>query len=154
MAEFVENVRMVLGILGYPILEPLLRTRAPDQQISSAESSISEPNPLNDLVFRVNNITAYGAVTDEGFVLKKGSQVSKTSTESAAKVIAARERHMAAGILIPNDDLLVTTEDILVSSSSYAAAIVAGTSRSGPQSWKASDGRTLKEIEDASLPLA
>lgn len=152
MAEFVENIRMVLGILGYTILEPLLRTVPTAQQSNQVENAANASSPLNDLAFRVNNITAYGAITDEGFVLKKGSQVSKTNTESVAgKLVAAKERFKADGLLVPEGDHLLATEDILVSSSSYAAVIVAGTSRSGPQSWKTSSGRTLKEIEDSSL---
>ena len=44
---------------------------------------------------------------------------------------------------------LTTTEDILFSSSSAAADFILGYSVSGPQTWKAKDGRTLKEIENS-----
>lgn len=44
---------------------------------------------------------------------------------------------------------LVTTEDILFSSSSAAADFILGYSVSGPQTWKAKDGRTLKDIENS-----
>lgn len=44
---------------------------------------------------------------------------------------------------------LVTTEDILFSSSSAAADFVLGYSVSGPKTWKANDGRSLKEVEDS-----
>ena len=152
MAEFVENIRMVLGILGYPILEPLLRVREPLLRASQQDQEKITESSTTELVFRVNNITAYGAVTDEGFVLKRGSQVSKTNTESVgSKLIAAKERYLVEGALVADGDHLVAAEDILVSSSSYAAVIVAGTSRSGPQSWKTAEGKTLKEIEDASI---
>ena len=43
----------------------------------------------------------------------------------------------------------ITTEDILFSSSSAAATFALGYSVSGPQTWKAKDGRTLKEIEES-----
>ncbi len=43
---------------------------------------------------------------------------------------------------------LSTTEDILFSSSSAAADFVIGYSVSGPETWKAKDWRTLKEIEN------
>ncbi|MGR6781188.1 DUF4357 domain-containing protein [Moritella viscosa] len=39
-------------------------------------------------------------------------------------------------------------KDKLMSSSSYAAALVAGNSRSGPQSWKTPSGDYLKIIEE------
>ena len=35
-----------------------------------------------------------------------------------------------------------------MSSSSYAAALIAGTARSGPQSWYSVNGKSLKELED------
>lgn len=44
---------------------------------------------------------------------------------------------------------LMTTEDILFSSSSAAADFILGYSVSGPQTWKAKDGHTLKEIENS-----
>jgi len=155
MEEFVVNVRMVLGILGYPILEPILQTKHTEivkTQISNESEII---NPLNELTFTVNNLTAKGAATDEGFVLKRGSQLSKTNTDSIpGKLANIKDRLLKDGALKEEGNKLVAVEDILLSSSSYAAAIVAGTSRSGPQSWKAANGKTMKQIEDASLPNA
>jgi hypothetical protein len=151
MAEFVENLRMVLGTLGYPILEPLLRESLP-QAMSLLPSTPTASKASVELVFRVNNLTAYGATTDEGFVLKQNSQLSRSNTDSAAvKIVSLKEQLLADGRLRPEADHLVLLEDLLVSSSSYAAVMVAGTSRSGPQSWTTADGRTLKAIEDASV---
>jgi hypothetical protein len=153
MAEFVENIRMVLGTLGYPILEPLLRyvastpERLPTSEILSPEKRIDL-----DLTFRVNNLVAYGVLTDEGFVLKKGSQLSRSNTESAARrVVKMKEQLQGDGRIISEGDHLLLSEDVLISSSSYAAVMVAGTSRSGPQSWVTPDGRSLKSIEDAAV---
>lgn len=151
MAEFVENIRMVLGTLGYPVLEPLLRHAAILKNESSETNGITpKPTSIIDLVFRVNNLVAYGAVTDEGFVIKKGSLASSMNTETAApKIVKLKEQLQAEGRLAQEGDHLIVNEDILVSSSSYAAIFVAGTSRSGPQSWLTPDGRTLKSIEDS-----
>lgn len=153
MAEFVENIRMVLGTLGYPILEPLLRqTAVPQLTTPSSNPEPAQKEPKMDLIFKVNNLRAFGAATDEGFVLRKGSQVSPTNTESATmRIVKLKEQLLADGRLVPEDDHLVLMEDVLFSSSSYAAVMVAGTSRSGPQSWLTTDGRTLKSIEDAAL---
>lgn len=153
MAEFTENIRMVLGTLGYPVLEPLLRQRQ-DPQLSQepAPASAATKAAVLELVFKVNNLTAYGSVTDEGFVLKKGSQLSRTNTDSAAtRVVKTKEQLLSDGRLMPQGDHLVLQEDFLLSSSSYAAVMVAGTSRSGPQSWITRDGRTLKSLEDAAV---
>jgi hypothetical protein len=152
MAEFTENIRMVLGTLGYPILEPLLRAPAAPERSVPIEQAWAKRKPDLELVFRVNNLVAHGAPTDEGFVLRKGSQVSKTNTDSAAlRVVKIKEQLQSDGRLLPEGDHLVLTEDLLLSSSSYAAVMVAGTSRSGPQSWLTVDGRSLKAIEDAAV---
>lgn len=152
MAEFVMNARMVLGTLGYPVLEPLLTHSAGEKVSIDGTAEVAKAKPEIDLTFRVNDLVARGAVTDEGFVLKKGSQASRTNSESAAqRVVKLKEQLLAEGRLIDNGDRLVLAEDTLLSSSSYAAVFVAGTSRSGPQSWVAADGRLLKAIEDAAV---
>jgi hypothetical protein len=153
MAEFTESLRMVLGTLGYPILEPLIRQRPQPEQPDEPVAQSQAKKPLTiDLVFKVNNLVAYGALTDEGFVLKKGSQVARTNSDSAAgRVVKTKEQLLADGRLAQQGDHLVLQEDFLMSSSSYAAVLVAGTARSGPQSWLTPDGRTLKSIEDAAV---
>ena len=155
MAEFAENIRMVLGTLGYPILEPLIRTSGAlsgqEQPAQSQNVEVRKKRAL-DLTFRVNNVVAHGVLTDEGFVLRKGSQASRTNTDSAAtRVVKLKEQLQVDGRLVSEGDHLLLTEDILFSSPSYAAVLVAGTSRSGPQSWIAADGRSLKAIEDAAV---
>lgn len=151
MAEFVENVRMVLGILGYQILEPILKTRV-SLTIPSLELESPVDSNVSNLIFRVNGVVAYGALTDEGFVLKKGSQLCRLTMDSMpTKLLAMRTRLLSNGSITDNGIELSVADDILLSSSSYAAAMVAGTSRSGPQSWKSLSGRTLKELEDASI---
>ena len=58
-------------------------------------------------------------------------------------MIKLREKHIYEGRGVDNK----TTEDILLSSLSAAAVFVLGCSVSGPITWKAKNGRSLKEIE-------
>lgn len=149
MEEFVVNIRMVLGTLGYSILEPLLSSNASD---AGSEESISNENSLSNLFFNVHCLSAQGAVTDEGFVLKKGSQLAKSSSDSMpGKLSIIKAKMLVDGLLQDTDECLVASEDILFNSSSYAAAMVAGTSRSGPQSWKTAKGKTIKQVENDKL---
>ncbi|MFJ9452372.1 GIY-YIG nuclease family protein [Herbaspirillum sp. NPDC101397] len=152
MEEFIENSRMVLGVLGYTILEPLLpSSRRSDSGMETTDLNNAN-NPLMDLSFTVNGLVAKGALTDEGFVLKKDSQLSKNQSESMpGRSANIKAQFVAAGNLVEHPDYFLAVSDLLLSSSTYAAAIVAGTSRSGPQSWKTSDGQTLKQREDMSL---
>lgn len=152
MKEFIENVRMVLGTLGYSILEPILKSKNSSENIVESYGLNESENVLRNLFFTVNNLSAQGAVTDEGFVLKKGSQLSKSNSESMpGKLSTIKEKLLVDGVLKDEGAYLVASEDILFNSSSYAAAIVAGTSRSGPQSWKTTTGKTIKKVEDEEL---
>jgi hypothetical protein len=150
MEELLEDIRLILGTLGYPILEPLLKssfTLLAEKPASSPVSCVGD-----ELVFKVHKIVANGIQTDEGFVLKKGSMASKSNTDSlSTKLVKLKEQLISDGRLIAEDDHFRLTEDLLMSSSSYAAALIAGTARSGPQSWYTLEGKSLKEIEDMAV---
>jgi hypothetical protein len=107
-----------------------------------------------ELSFTVHDLSARGVRTDEGFVLKTGSTASKTNSDSVSgKIVKMKEQLLADGRLVDKGDHLVLAEDVLMSSSSYAAALIAGTARSGPQSWFAANGKSLKELEESALEL-
>lgn len=150
MDELLEDIRLVLGTLGYPILEPLVQPKAAPSMRGS------EPAPSTaadeELTFTVHNFSAKGIRTNEGFVLKTGSTASKSNTDSVSpRVVKMKEQLLADGRLVDKGNHLVLAEDILMSSSSYAASLIAGTARSGPQSWFAANGKSLKELEESVL---
>jgi hypothetical protein len=150
MDELLDDIRLVLGTLGYPILEPLIQPKT--NSLGTGTVSIFGTRSDEELNFKVHNLSACGVRTNEGFVLKKGSTASKTNSESVSgKIVKMKEQLLADGRLVDKGEYLMLTEDVLVTSSSYAAALIAGTARSGPQSWFAQNGRSLKEIEDSVL---
>ncbi|KRE90955.1 methionine sulfoxide reductase [Frateuria sp. Soil773] len=153
MDELVEDIRLVLGTLGYPILEPLIQPKAvPATGARNDATSTPSSGQELELTFKVHHLLAHGMQTDEGFVLKKGSMASKTDSDSAnRKIVKMKEQLVADGRLKDRDDHYLLMEDVLMSSSSYAAVLVAGTSRSGPQSWLTPDGRSLKVLEDTAV---
>ena len=127
MEEFVDNVKVLINALGYKVLEPLVQA-----------SNNPLPPDGEELHISSGNVSAVGKVTAEGFVVLKGSKVNeKTSAKS-----------LSPGMKKLRDKLFTdgTTEDILFSSSSAAADFILGYSVSGPKTWKAKDGRPLKEI--------
>jgi hypothetical protein len=146
MEELLEDIRLFLGTLGYPILEPLLRSAA---VAAPAGPAVPPTSTTEELTFTVHGFLAKGVQTDEGFVLKKGSTASKTNSDSLSNKLAKlKEQLVVDGRFAVEENCLRLTEDILMSSSSYAAALIAGTSRSGPQSWFASNGVSLKDLEE------
>lgn len=135
MEEFADNVKILLNALGYKVLEPLLQTGV-DQATIEKEK----------LYINTSSASAVGIVTTEGFVVFKGSVINeKVSSSLSAGMKRLREEKFEQG-KIKN---LITTENILFSSSSAAADFILGYSVSGPQTWKAKNGRSLKEIEDS-----
>lgn len=145
MEEFIHNLRIVLGTIGHKVLEPIKNTTP-----AGANSKLN----LSDFIlsFSIRSLNAKGQLTDDGFVLLKDSEISKTTTGSMpGKTVQIRENWIQEGTLIPEGENYVLIKDTLISSSSYAAALVAGTARSGPQSWLDAQGRTLKTIEEALL---
>jgi hypothetical protein len=147
MEEFIHNLRIVLGTLGHRVLEPVkvVKQQAPDVPLKLNLSQFT-------FSFSIRGLHATGQQTDDGFVLFKGADVSsKTSKSMPGKILAIREKWIADGTLQPEGENYRLTKDSIFSSSSYAAAIVAGTSRSGPQSWIDEQGRSLKAVEEILL---
>lgn len=143
MEEFIHNLRIIIGTLGHKLLEPL--KVAPIEQ--NTKSTVGIP-----LSFALKELKAFGQMTDDGFLLLAGSDVSSsTSPSMPGNSKSIRDSWVSEGVLKLDGKNYKLIKDMLVSSSSYAAVIVAGTNRSGPQSWQDSEGRTLKVIEEKML---
>jgi len=144
MEEYIHNSRILLGTLGHRLLEPI--------NSNSSQEEVINSNTLigRTLYFTVNGLTAQGKQSDEGFILIKGSEVSTQTTSSIpGKISLLRKKQIEDKVLIEENGKLILTKDIVLSSPSYAAALIAGTSRSGPQSWKDIKGQTLKALEES-----
>ncbi|MFB2648084.1 GIY-YIG nuclease family protein [Shewanella mangrovisoli] len=144
MEEFVDNIRLILGSLSHKILEPV-SIKMP------ASTPASEEDALVNYMFqfKVHKIAASGKLTDDGFLLLAGSQISKKSSESMpGKSKSIKETMIQDGVIEEHPDHYLLIKDKLISSSSYAASLVAGNSRSGPQSWKTHEGEMLKALEE------
>ncbi|MCW8127380.1 GIY-YIG nuclease family protein [Microbulbifer halophilus] len=148
MEEFIQNLRIALGTLGHRVLEPV---KAPTATVIDESPKLSQ----FEFSFSIRGLNARGQQTDDGFVLFEGSDISrKTSKSMPGKTAAIREKWIADGTIVPDGDRFRLTKDSVLSSSSYAAVLVAGTSRSGPQSWIDEHGRSLKSIEELLLDEA
>ena len=132
MLEFIDIVKVLVNTLGYKVLEPIVQ-------------NLSETSNREDKLFlKTRKGVATGLVTNEGFVLLKGSTIAETISNSVSKSVEnLRNKFMLDQKIVD----FKTTEDIIFQSSSAAAVFVTGNSMSGPISWKNQEGKTLKEIE-------
>ncbi|WP_336732902.1 GIY-YIG nuclease family protein [Chryseobacterium sp. VD8] len=138
MEEFTENIKLLTNTLGYKIFEELIH-----------ENQTFEEQEKNTFYIRATRgANAKGQITNEGFVVLKGSEIADTVTTSLNQsIINFRQRLIDEQKIINTHNKLDFTEDYLFSSPSTAAAIVMGRSANGLTEWKLSDGRILKSIE-------
>lgn len=142
LEDYVEYSKIILGVLGYKIFVPLIKS---DDEYNEEELSLY----LSRKVKRSNaTITAKCKRTSEGFVLLSGSTIEETDAEA----IPTRIKEMRAdakknGVI--KDGVL--TKNILFRSPSYASSFVLGINSNGRTNWKLKNGQTLKEFEEEQL---
>ena len=144
MEEFIENVKVLLGALGFKVLEPLDKPDKSKNDRSDKEQNKELKLHLERTIKDVGKIEADGIRTSEGFVVLQGSHVSPIDDDTISTSLKEQRKkaNLESGIL---------KEDILFSSPSYAAMFVIGKSANGLTSWKTSDGRSLKDIENSEM---
>jgi len=139
MEEFIENIELLLGALGYRFLEHV------EGAISKSEGGAA----AGDFICATGNAYATGAPSDEGFVVHKGSTaIGEASPKCPPYVADLRKQLLEEGILVKKGSLLSFAESYVFTSPSAAAAAIAGNSRNGREGWRLEDGRTLKAIEE------
>lgn len=142
LEDYVEYSKIILGVLGYKIFVPLIKS---DDEYNEEELSLY----LSRKVKRSNaTITAKCKRTSEGFVLLSGSTIEETDAEA----IPTRIKEMRAdakknGVI--KDGVL--TKNILFRSPSYASSFVLGINSNGRTNWKLKTGQSLKEFEEEQL---
>lgn len=135
MEEFLENLKLLLSALGYPILQEV---------ISKEQKNTSDPI----FICKGKEALATGRMTNEGFVVYKDS----TATTSISSAVIERNQRVIEKLIShnyitkQNDSLYVFTKDYVFNSPSAASDIILGNSTSGWKKWKSEKGVTLEEI--------
>lgn len=143
MEEFIDYAKVIMGTLGHKLFEPVNKPIASSSQTTADETNNDTIElHLERTIKNVGKVEANGAQTSEGFVVLQGSRISPIDDDTVPAVI--KERRQKA--LLDADHVL--QEDLLFTSPSYAAMFVIGKSANGLTSWKTTDGRTLKSLEE------
>jgi hypothetical protein len=135
MGEFLENLKLLLSALGYPILQEV---------ISKEQKNTSDPL----FICKGKEALATGRMTNEGFVVYKDS----TATTSISSAVIERNQRVIEKLISnnyitkQNDSLYIFTKDYVFNSPSAASDIILGNSTSGWKKWKSENGVTLEEI--------
>lgn len=128
--KFIEKVKIITSMMGYRLFD----------------SKIEKEELVDDniLYLTVNGIEyARGIITNEGFVILKGSKIKEEISESISNSLinfCKRERS--------SDDIVngVFVNDHICSSPSMAGVVVLGRNSNGYNEWKNKDGKRLREI--------
>ena len=136
LVEVFDTGRLLLQSLGYPILEALV-----------SRSETGEFDKTEYWYCKGPDAEATGTITNDGFVVLKGSRCRKEFAPSAKESPFAKKRdqQLAEGVLVGKGRSLEFLEDTIYSSPSSAAAIVLARYVNGWNSWIDKEGKTLDE---------
>ncbi len=139
MEVFLGHMLGMLPVLGVHAFE-----QAPKAPVAKA-------SPV--LTCKGKGVQATGYEASQGFVVRAGSQAVLDTVPSMALHVRGmydlRLELIGNGVLGLQGGLYQFTQDYSFSSPSTAAAVVLGRSANGRIEWKAADGRTLKELQEA-----
>ncbi len=146
MEEFLGPARILLGALGFTLLEPV-RSRK-EGGVSNGDNG-----PLSHVTLYVNvpkrGIKAEGTSTDEGFIVAEGSLGHRELQGNLSPGwVKRREELIQDGTIEVIGEQIRFAKDVLFNSPSAAAATVCGGGRNGRKAWKDKDGTTLRDLEN------
>jgi Domain of unknown function (DUF4357) len=162
MEEYLEATRVLLGVLGHKVLEPLVAparviTGQPEAALgvpAQPPFQLGSPDRIGAPVvanfrLQISGLSAYATKTDEGLVVLPGSEAS-VSVQSSLTVgyRTLRERLLQSGVLAASGSALKFTRKHLFNSPSQAAAMVVGYSINGRDAWRLPDGTTYAAYEE------
>jgi len=145
MEFFIEQVQMVLPVLGFDFTQPRL--------VAGAGGARSSASPVFEL--KQVGVVATAQEIDGQFVVFAGSTARKKGVPSWKSYRSLRDKVVADGSLLedPADPTrLVFAEDTPFNSPSAAASVVMGRASNGHKSWKVKEtGQTYGQWQEAKL---
>lgn len=129
MKEIIDNIKMLTNSLGYKVFVYASKKKVEGRDI---------------LYYSSKNFDAKCTVTNEGFLVLKGSRVAKEVAKSLGKGYKALRQRLEKEKII--NEKYEFTSDYVFNSSSAAAGVISGGSRNGIIVWKNKEGKSLKEI--------
>ena len=150
MEEFISNLKILLGAVGYKALESIGKLDvATPQGVDSNKSEAAVSSPIQ-LLLKIKGIFAKASLSDEGLIVQATSTASKVVKDSLSHGYRQlREQLIDNGTMIESDGHYTFTKNYLFKSPSQAAAIIVGYAINGRNHWKTNSGITIKQIEES-----
>jgi hypothetical protein len=153
VSEFIEDLTLIAQTAGFDFFSPPKEKLKKPQQ--GGEAQQEHGGPEFTLTQPQKGITAKGFLSDDGFVVKAGSDAAAQPNEGfKGGYFDLRSDLINKGVLIPKPDdnaKMCFAVDYAFTAPSPAAAVIVGNNYSGRANWKLPDGKTLGQYLD-SLP--
>jgi hypothetical protein len=155
MEFFIEQVRLILPIVGFDFLRAKATPASAMQTASEVENLKGHPVELI-MKSQSHKYEAHGIESDGEFTVLAGSHATLETGFAQNSYAALREQLIKEGRLKQVDGqqpVLEFTENVSFSSPSAAASVIANHNSNGRTEWKLiSNGQTLKEWQDSQIP--
>ena len=126
-----DTIKILVSTLGFPIFDEIRTSQKTDLLYCKGKDAI-----------------ASGQLTDEGFLVLKGSKGNlKESNTAGTWIINMRKRLVEENILKIEGNVYEFNSDYLFGSPSAAAGAVLGRRSNGWMDWKYKNGKTLDEVK-------
>lgn len=142
LEDFVVYSKMVLGVLGYKIFVPLIKTEKDNNIVENTAETLLYLHSKSKKSNRT--IKATCKRTNEGFVVLKGSMIEEIDYFSIPTTLKEKRANCKKRKDIVDGKLY---KNMLFDSPSYASMFVLGRSSNGRTDWKMKDGMTLSALE-------
>lgn len=149
MGTFLGNMIYVLEALGFAFFEEPGTTSTEAPEVLTATLAVPAVQSFSTSAQpRSETHKAYLDIVGDGYVLRAGSLISASPTDSLpANVAKLRAQLLAERALVPQDDCLKLTRDIAFTSPSPASALVKGRSSTGHGDWsRTTDRKRLGDV--------
>ena len=140
LEEFIEYARIVMGVLGHKVFEPLIAIESNADDNSQKESASSIGTVF---YIKKSGANARAVQTTDGFIVLSGSVIRKDTVPSCPdSALSAREKYK--GII---DEHMTLIKDVPFKTPSGAANFVLGRSANGNIEWATEQGVTFGKFE-------
>lgn len=131
LSEFAENTKILIGVFGHTLFNKIVKTSEPIIHVEDAP-----------VFYFKGKFKAKATITEEGFVVLKGSEIS-TKIQDCAKDGVRNKRKEFQDKITKDGRVLA---DLLFCSPSAAASFVTGGSSSGNACWLTEKGLCPKDL--------
>jgi hypothetical protein len=150
MEYFLQQMDLVLPVLGFDLLRPARQVPA----AGAAQSSVEESQGISLVLSPHRHPGLAKAVESDGEVTVLTGSRAVTDDYTVNHYAALRQQLIEDGRLAPDDaqpTYLVFKQDVPFKSPSAASSVILNRNSNGRLEWKLEDGRTLKDYQDEQL---